>query len=65
MGPPLARGFEGRPNAVNTFRGGAGAAIVILSSSGVGGSWLSTGVSRSGFSAGAMTSSLSVLELRS
>jgi hypothetical protein len=36
-GPPFARGFEGRPRGVKVFRGGAGADVVLLSSSGVGG----------------------------
>jgi len=43
MAPPFARGFEGRPSAAKTLRGAAGAARVVLSSSGVGGSWFTAG----------------------
>jgi hypothetical protein len=57
MGPPLVRGFDGRPNPVNTFRGGAGAAVVNLSSSGVGGSLLTAGASYRWLLAGRLTSS--------
>jgi hypothetical protein len=45
-GGPLARGFEGRPRAVKTFRGGAGAAAMFFSSSGVGGNSPCVDVSR-------------------